>query len=283
MEINRALTAPLILLLAFCLALPKNVSCQEEQWSCEKRLEQEIQLLNLLKGLYLSDEQMRFLIEKAKMIPDSKEAAFGEYKRYAQVSTQILENLKGELVEDKGVSKDVTREVHQRRKKIVELKAAHEQRVEKIVAEVKNNLTSKQLHILEEFKPCLVPRKGPARFGQADDPKGAVKQLEHIRKMPDYRYSLKKHELVEKILQRALLHKPRGIEIDEDELRSKILAIFDEARGLPEVDFNLGKEELAKRLKDEVSPAPKKEVDIDAKIERFLLNPAVISILEEKI
>jgi len=80
----------------------------------------------------------------------------------------------------------------------------------------------------------------------------------------------------------VLLHKPRRVEIDEDQARSKVLSIFDEARGFSEIDFNLKKEELAKELKKEIV-SEKKTVGVDVKIEHFLLNPTIVSIVEEKL
>lgn len=85
-----------------------------------------------------------------------------------------------------------------------------------------------------------MPPKGPARIGQAHDAAGSVKQLERIRQVPDYRYSVKKYEFADKILEYASWHKPKGAKIDE-------------------------------------------ELDIDARIEHLLLNPAIIPVLEEKL
>lgn len=281
--LNRTSVLSPILVLAFCLGLPEEAVCQKDDLDSQKKLRQEIQLLNLLKGLYLSDEQMKYLIEKAREVEDIRESFIQKQCRYSDVSTQTLKRLKGELEEEKTeVSEEIARAIHQTRRKMLKLKADYEEKIEKIVEEVKNNLTGKQLHIIEEFKPCLVPPKGPARFGQADDTPGGVRQLERIRKMPDYRYSLKKYEFADRVLERALLHKPGGEELDQDQLRSKILLIFDEARRLSEIDFELQKEELVKKLRQDILPQPK-TVDVDTKIERFLLSPVAVTLLEEKL
>lgn len=266
-----------------CVTFPGRVfsqECLDEQ----KELRAQIQSLNLIRGLYLSDEQKEFLLNKAKAARELKEAYIAQYRQYRQDSEQGLLELKGELMEDTSeVSADVAGDVYQSQKRILELKADYEGRIGTLVRAVKNNLSSKQLLIIKEFKPCLVPPKGPARSGQSEDAYGLSARLERLRSMPPGRYAVKKYEAAEKLIEEALLHKPRGTEADKTELRQKVLAVFDQARGLSEVDFNLRKDELAKQLKEETSLKPETEIDIDARIEQFLLTPAVIAVLEEQL
>lgn len=282
-SIRKVIVIFLVFYFAFCLDLAKDAACQNVDLDNEKELKQEIHILNLINGLYLSTEQMESLIEQAKKAHNITETFMERHNQYSEDSSQTLEKLKDELIEDKGyVSKDIAREVHQSHREMLELRSDYEKQMSKIVEGVKGNLTSNQLYIIETFKPCLVPPKGPARVGQADDHVHGVKQLERIRKISDHVYSTRKYELADRIVQRLLLYKPRSTDIDEDEARDKILSIYEVARSLPDLDFEVKKEELAKELKESILPE-KKGLDIDIKIERFLLNPKTVSILEEKL
>ena len=271
------------LLLVFCFILAQDAASEIKELESQKKLRQEIQLLNLLIGLYLTDGQMSFLIEKAQQAEEIQETFKGRYKEYSQGSTETLEKLKKEIKEDKQeVSEEIARTVHRQHRKLLECKTEYDREMEQVISEAKNSLTSKQLAIIEEFEPCLVPPKGPARFGQANDSPMGIKQLERIRQIPPYRYSVGKDDFAKRMAERALIYKRRGEEIDEEKLKAEILAIMDRARALSEIDFNLRKEGLAQGLKQIIVPEIK-TLDIDTKIEHFLLNPAIISLLEDKL
>lgn len=281
--IGKRLILPLVLLFGLCLGLAGDGLSQREDFDDQRELRQEIVLLNLINGLHLSEEQMGFLTRKAREAQNIREAFIEEYHRHSDTSSQSLEGLREELIDDKGyVSDEVSRELHHANIEMVKLRSEYQNDIDRIVEDVKGVLRKAQLYIIEEFKPCLVPPKGPLRVGQAGDAAVGVKHLERIRKIPDNRYSLKKYELTDRILERILLHKPRDIEIDKESARDKILSIFDEARQLSGVDFKLKKEELAKELRDNIIPKSK-TIDIDIKIERFLLASTVIPILEQRL
>jgi len=132
--------------------------------------------------------------------------------------------------------------------------------------------------------PCLVPPKGPARFGQAEGQGGEHKtrQLERVRTMSDEEYEKRKDSFVERAINTSSLYKRKGEETDEDQLRSKIIAIFDEARSLSDIDFGWRKDQLALQLKQCIFPEHK-QGDIDRRIERYLLSPVAVDVLEEEL
>lgn len=281
--IKRILTISLVLGFIFYFYLPKEVFAQKKGLDSQKELRQEIQILNLINGLYLSSAQMEFLIKQAKKTQELRENFLEEYQKYSDELNEILKELKGELIENTAeVSEDIAKKVHQLNHKILKLKVDYEEEMDNIIQQVKNNLSGNQIYIIEEFKPCLIPPKGPLRVGQAGSSKAGLKQLERIREIPEHIYSVKKDEIAGRFLEKILLYKPKGQEIDEEEARNKILSIFDEARALSDLDFELKKEKLAAQLKEDILPEIK-TIDVDTKIEHFLLNPSVIPILEEKI
>jgi hypothetical protein len=57
---------------------------------------------------------------------------------------------------------------------------------------------------------------------------------------------------------------------------------MDDVRAMPDVDFALRKEEIAKNIQTQLLPQ-RLPVNIGVKIERFLLYPEIIPILEERL
>ncbi|MBN3039483.1 MAG: hypothetical protein JW869_08740 [Candidatus Omnitrophica bacterium] len=277
-----------VLFFSFLLGIYGYASAQPQQqrgMNEQAKLKQEIQLLNLLSGLYLTDEQMLYLISKAKELESLKKRLREKAQRQTQAQTETLQELKQELEEyetDGEVSEEVAKQVHQSGMELRKLRVEYDEKMDNITEEVKGNLTSTQLHIIEEFVPCLVPPKGPARFGQAAAAEaGAQKtqQLERIRAMSELVYEKRKYTMVERALETARLYANKQEEFNEDELKDRLLAIFDEARKLSDIDFGWRKDQLALELKECIFPEHKGG-DIDQRIQKFLLSPTAIEVLE---
>ena len=64
--------------------------------------------------------------------------------------------------------------------------------------------------------------------------------------------------------------------------RSQILAIIEESRNLSDIEFEVYKNEKGEAI-GELILTPKKEVNIDKRIAKFLLNPEIIPVLEEQL
>jgi len=105
-----------------------------------------------------------------------------------------------------------------------------------------------------------------------------------MRKLTDDQYAATKNDMADRLLHKRLLHQPRGQELDQEKLKSQVLSILDQARQLEEVNFELQKDALAQELKEAMKSKPQeKKVDLDRRIERFLLSPEAIEVLEEKL
>ncbi|MFC1699709.1 hypothetical protein ACFL1I_07130 [Candidatus Omnitrophota bacterium] len=270
------------LALSLCLAWSEPAVGQNQDFNSEeKQLRDEIQILNLLGGLYLTPDQSEFLVWKVEQAQRVKQYYLTKQSQYSGDSRQTLEKLKEEIKDEtRLVSKDLARQVHQSNKLSLELRAEYQKELAGIVNEVKQNLTSTQLHIVEEFQPCLVPPDAPARFGQADNVSGLLKHLERVRNIPEDKYYNQKYDLADRLLKRVLLHRRKGEEFDQEKLRQEILDVFEQARYTDADDFNLHGEDMARKLKQTIVPRLNK-IDLDTKIERFLLNPVIINILTD--
>jgi hypothetical protein len=73
-----------------------------------------------------------------------------------------------------------------------------------------------------------------------------------------------------------------ALAINEGEETARILSILEEARGLSDVEFELQKSDLVQQVKSAYE-LPQALVDVCLKIERHLLDPRIIPLLEEKL
>lgn len=139
-----------------------------------------------------------------------------------------------------------------------------------------------QTYALDDYKPCIIPPVKQGRIGQADDPSGFAKVLERVYSMPQNSYDLKKDGIAKKTIDRMKAKAPPAFIIEEDKLKTQLLKTMDEARAMSNIDFNLKKEALAQNIKAQLLPK-KPPINIGVKIERFLLQPEIISILEQRL
>ncbi|MEJ2627870.1 MAG: hypothetical protein P8078_04880, partial [bacterium] len=186
--------------LIFILLCLTNLSASDNKNNISDlvKLNHEIVLLNLINGLYLSDQQVESLIltikEAQKVKQDFKEQLYQHKTEFES----ILLNLKETLLQDKQISENLTQHIHQMKKQQHELKDLEGDKLIKLQEQVKEILSPNQLILIEEFKPCTIPPK-KGRIGQSVDmdSERLVGLLERIRKMPSYRYDRVKDRLVE--------------------------------------------------------------------------------------
>jgi len=281
----------LVLIVSFsimCVCLVDPALSQKEDLNSYRELESQITTLNLINGLYLTEEQMLTIIDLAKGAKKIKEDYLEHYSHRYDEATQPLEDLKSELINDKGyIDEDVKKKAQRVHNKDLHIKSEFAEEMRLIIDKTKNTLTENQIYLIRDFKPCLIPPKGPLRIGQSSDHTGFLEKLERIRSMSERDYLQKRYSMVDRVqgrIEDAPAYRLRGDQMSEEELRGKVIGIFDKVRSLSDVDFEMQKEEIAQEFYDIVHPSKKgRPVDIDRRIQSFLLTPSVISILEEKL
>lgn len=257
----------LILLLAIPLSgQPVEIGNKEIQKSSN-----EIRLLNLLNSLYLTPEQTQFIINRVKRLEDIRRG----YPEIEEDYQETLEGIKEDLKKDNFVTDEKREEFERLKKTIEEEKKEYQGLLKQYAVEIKNNLTPIQQQIIEDYNPCIIPPKGPSRIGQAGEARGVEKHLDRIYNIPEEEYKYNKYNLAEK----ALKHLKE--ETDDRDLSNKILEFHDRIRDLDEIEFIANKEKLAKEFK-ELFPVHKKSPDLITKIQKFLLNPNIVPLLEER-
>jgi hypothetical protein len=248
-----------------------------------EKVKTQIHILNLLNGLELNKEQMQLVLDAAKQAEvirnKTKEWLLRKEDEINQVYNEVLRVAKtGSL----SIREDIAFRVHKVNQEVDKIKEAAQEELTALAIGVKNNLASYQLYVLDDYKPCIIPPVKQGRIGQADNPIGFAKILERVHSMPQNSYNLKKEEIAKKAIDRMKVKVPPGFIIEEEKLKTQLLKTMDEARAMSDVDFVLRKEELAKNINAQLLPE-KPPINIGIKIERFLLQPDIIPILEQRL
>ena len=254
---------------------------QPEKVDKAEELRREIQVLNLVNGLDLTQEQMEMIMKNAKECLKLREQFKSILLARNDEMGRMLAEIRGYLYQKKEIPPALAQNY---RRLDGEIKRARLEMGEKINALAKNieeSLASHQLYQLQKFIPCIIPPKGEERIGQAADYKGLAQNLERIREIPDYLYQRKKEEIFARALENMKLHTPPGVKIEEKEMKKLLEAVFDEVRSLEDVEFEIQKERLAERLASPLKPQALLD-DPSRKIAAFLLSPEIIPVLEKR-
>lgn len=244
------------------------------------KIQREIQILNLINGLELSKSQMDFIIEKAREIEQIKDDFSTKINN--ETTLQILDQLRENRIKNQEISDELRKMVHYAEEKMHDYRLSMFESIEKMANEVEHMLDPNQIYQLEHYIPCLIPPPGESNIGQSEKPTGIIQQLKRIREIPDWLYETKKYDIVDKTVEKMKKHLPRGTEFNEYAEQQRILRLFDEIRALSDIDFVLKNEDYAEKLKGKyfINKIP---LNLSFKIERFLLDPLIIPILENKI
>jgi len=247
-----------------------------------KELQSEIKIYNLINGLYLDKNQMEFILSCAQELKQKKDEWKYVYENNLVNQREVLLNLKNEVKNNKTeVSGDLARGVHRAKLEIQKLRKEYINVSKSKAQAVKSILSKNQLYTIENYKPCLVPPKGLARIGEDDSGKQFTELLERIRTMPKQRYNQKKHIISQKHVERLSVKRPMLKQEELKQAQNSLLKIMDKAKALSDTGFLIEKNNLAKEIKDIISP--KEKAEAEEKITRFLLDASIISVLQEKL
>ncbi len=264
-----------------CASLP---IARAEELADVGNLQREVQLLNLLNGLELSTDQMRFLLGKAQEAQEIREKYKDKADTNVGETVAVLSELRATLMRGENITDSLREQWYSAHSKNLELREEYKAEMTRIAQEVQGILEGHQIYALEHFVPCVIPPQGGARIGQAEDTTAAEGVLARIRAIPTARFERNKEEIVRRIIEYLKSHLPRGfaLAIDEEAETVRILSILEEARGLSDVEFELQKTDLVQQVMSAYE-LPQSPVDTCLKIERHLLDPRIIPLLEEKL
>lgn len=244
-------------------------------------LRREVQLLNLINGLELTPEQMRFIVEKAQEAQELRQELQAEAD--VEETTVVLEEFRATLMVGENVPPDLAQRFHAVEGRFRAAKEVYEAELTRITGEVEEVLEEHQLYALEQYVPCVIPPEGALRVGQARGTGGGEAVLERLRALPAERFERHGKEIARRILERIREHMHSAVVIlDEEAELERIEGLVEEACALSDVEFELQKEALVEELLASYEAArPQREPT--AMIARHLLDPTIISLLEEKL
>ncbi len=220
-----------------------------------KTLKADINILNLINGLYMTPEQLRQLHELAQMANNHSStsqitvdpAAFNELVRVLQAMRQLLIN-----------GRDIPRVMLLRAAQLAWqaglIKQPNSQSVKlrEIAAQVLSILTDEQKQVLVDYKPCLIPPKNlrdPVRVGQAPNNTGYIKALERLRQIPPNIYARRKAQLIEGLAKQIETRGGPYPPEEREEFVQRLTELVDRVRSLSDSDFAMKSEELAEEFR----------------------------------
>ncbi len=264
-----------------CFLASVSVSFALELKDPDQQLRSQIIIYNLISGLSLEEPQVRLILEEAKKLKTLKQEIEEKIEESSSRQKNDLLALKEEVKKEvPEVSKHLERDIHKGNLTISKLRREYFDSLAKSTKLVKAVLTDKQRHVVENFKPCLVPHKGKGRVGQAQGSEVLVKFLEKVKAIPEYQYQRQKDAIVGRLIEKISLKLPKLKEEKLNEVEDKIVEVIEETRRLSDVEFFAAKYQKADEIKDMLG---KRKLDLDRRIAFFLLNPETIPLLEEQL
>jgi len=257
-------------------------------------LRHDINLLNLLNGLYLTDEQVDQIIRLARQAEAYRTLCREEMAKSAAATADAYEKLRREAMVGNGFSQDTERcamQLHQQR---IETREQLSKQLFTLETRLKRVLTASQIQVVEEFKPCLIPPrnlKDPSRVGQADDGSQGENILNRVRSIPPGRYVRLRRGIAERFVERTMKYAPKTGGEERLELVHRAIEIFDRVRSLPEEEYVVARAELGDHL---MEPKTKYEMERErlahlagtqfslGKVGKYMLDPSIIPLLEER-
>ena len=290
----------LVLTVLLCLVPPAQARPPYPRSEAVKKvheLRQDISTINLLNGLNLSRKQMKQVLSLARLAEEARQYGVRRMEELLPEAQEAFSALRQEIEKGspaQGYLPDRAKLINNQLKDLhQDIRADVTRRTEQFEARLREVLTAGQIHIVSEFKPCLIPPDElgvPARAGQADPSSKIIKKLRRLRQLPDRVWENRREFIAEKVVERIAKHF-RLTEEEMDAEYARLLELFERARALSEIDFEVEKLNLANEIKprdriDELRqeiewrlPQHKKR----PKLTRFLLSDRIIPILEERL
>lgn len=199
--------------------------------------------------------------------------------------------LKADLLDDDLITEKVERKAAEAHRKELNLRDEYEREMSSLAKMTRNILTENQLRLVEDFKPCLIPPKGPnqSKIGEASgDTTQLEKRMKQLRQMPERRFEFAAERLMEEYI--AKLEEENGelTDTERHEERVRLMDLAYRVRNLSEPEFEVEKAGIAAELKapfekkkEETEKQQKKNITV--KLGEFFLDTHLIPILQEKL
>jgi hypothetical protein len=212
-------------------------------------LKREIDLLNLLNGLYLSDVQMRHLMVIAARAENDRRGAARKAEQLNSTLERMLKEAKAKLVNDEKAQYNCPPPEAQ--KVQAEISRISGELTEKLVMYqqfAKAVLTPNQREKVYNYQHCLIPvkdLKDPTRIGQADSGSKNEKLLENVKKMTDAQYRAQLPVMLDIHIHGIEYYTGKMSDEAAAKEKARVAEIMQKARSMDDLDFQFTKAKLA--------------------------------------
>ncbi len=269
-----------VVLCGILMLMASRVSAEKDRLSEVKTVHDDIQICNLMTGLYLSDAQTEKLIPLARRAGELKTRFEKTREDYMKKGCDVLQTLREDVIRTGDASESTKKRFYEVKGPFDKEEDAFKAEMKSLNKEVQSILTDNQKCIVANYKPCLIPIRSitnPERIGQASDNDGIIKGLTKIRDVPEDRYERAKKAIIDRVTPK--LEK----EIPEKEIPAfleKINNVMDKARKMTPEEFEIQKTALADQIR------PQKDINEDDalrnKINHFILNARFVDVVTAK-
>lgn len=245
-------------------------------------LVEEISLLNVLRGIYLNEQQARRIAELAVEAEKLRNDARAEVEKLAALPafSQLRDELYTALAENPPAV----------RAKVVELdNKAHEitgevlHKIALMEDEIKTMLSHGQQNIFWSFVPCIVPEvdfENPVRTGQAAASSRLMPACELIRTTSEEMWKKHGQAYLDHILKVIEQDAGKMTEETREDLRRRLVKHAWKIRKMKEADYMINRDKLAEELLlINREHTMRSGFRITGKIARFFLSPAAARVM----
>lgn len=257
MNISSRFAGLLMLLFAFSLlqlsfaasvsALPRVQGMEELQ-----KIHEEISLLNLLRGLYLSEDQITQICEIAVEADNIVKSTASPILKDREVILATFADLRNKLFQGPGQETQSQKKAQLINDRLKEAQENILEQLAKLEKRVTRVMTSAQIEIVEGFVPCLIPPKdlkNPVRVGQAGAAEGPLARItELIYATPEDVWNERKTILLGKVVEKIEEESGKLSDSMRSDLLNRLIATAQKIRATEPVDFALKKGNLADEL-----------------------------------
>ncbi|MBI3039108.1 hypothetical protein HYY75_08685 [bacterium] len=269
-----------LLLSEVSLAKPKD----EKSFHELEEIRAEISLLNLLRGLYLSKDQAKKVIEIANRAQAFRDETKQLLERDYENVKEDFTGLRDSLFQPVGKEKPFQNKASVLNDRIKEAREVTQEKIAGLEDEARLVLSSAQLEIIDGFKPCLVPPKdlsNPVRVGQASAEGGKLEKLvELIHSTPETVWKERGDSLLAKVANHIEAESGEMTPDMKSDIKARLSKTAGKIRQASDVDFVLKKNTLESEM---LLINPKKTLSHEhrksGKIAQWLLSPTAFSVL----
>jgi hypothetical protein len=216
-------------------------------------LKKEIDILNLLNSLYLSDVQMRHVMVVATKAEKARRAAL---KEADGVNARLEKSLASVRKEMLATGKDQCEassmeQVRECKGKLGEINKALSKDLVAYESYVKAILTDNQREKVYNYEHCMIPVKSlrdPARIGSPDSGSINEKLLEQVRALAPEQFEAQKEALIDAHFAKMIKYMGDLSDDQRARERDKMLSLFAKSRQLNDLDFQFSKARMAAQL-----------------------------------